>query len=448
RSADDSCRGPAAPARGPPSQLRIIQSGGAEFRTVGAAVVEVGLAFGTPHAARSRHRFPVVADSSSLPYGLLNGTEIIHRHGIQLNLPGRLLTYAPRLASHGQPHLRHALPQHFEAPAAWSSGTLLSQSSVHHAPPTPAPQNDLAVGPAAFNHAFVSRALPYVYNPSVATGLSVRGSDGKLWAPSGVLLDSGSGVLLISQGLVALLRLPVDPYHLPVLQSEGVAFNTLGHVMLEVGLALGTAHEACSWHRFYVVDSNMPPYTLLIGTKVMHQHGVQTDLRAHTFTYSPQLASLGQVHPRHALPLRFDSSSFPHDDDPVPASAHVGPLYACVACPAQCEGEQGGSGQAGMCYLGAPGVEPLVTSTTPGCSPAPSVAEANPVPEIKGLARGPRSKPGHGTARPQLPARSPKHQALGLGATRRRTRQPGHGNTPRRRQWLSYRRLGTAYHHP
>ncbi|KAJ9528300.1 hypothetical protein QJQ45_014284, partial [Haematococcus lacustris] len=216
---------------------------------------------------------------------------------------------------------------------------------------------------------------------------------------------------------------PGNPYHLPFLQSGGVAFNTVGHVMLEVGLALGTAHEACSWHRFYVVDSNLPPYTLLIGTEVMHQHGVQIDLRAHTFTYSPQLASLGQLHPRHALPLRFASSNFPHDDDPVSAYAHVGPLYACVACPAQCEGEQGGSGQAGVCYLGAPGVEPLVTSTTPICSPAPTVAEANPVPEIRGLARGPRSKPGHGTARPQLPARSPKHQALGLGTARHRTRQ-------------------------
>ncbi|KAJ9528088.1 hypothetical protein QJQ45_005816 [Haematococcus lacustris] len=338
-----------------PSQLRIIQSGGAEFRTVGAAVIEVTAP---------------LADSSSLPYGLLVGTEIIHRHGIQLDLPGRLLTYAPRPASHGQPHPRHALPLHFEAPAAWSSGTFLSQSSV-------------------------------VASSCVS---SVSHSNTSTW-------------------LVELLRLSVDPYHLPVLESGGVAFNTVEHVMLEVGLALGTAHEACSWHRFYVVDSNLPPYTLLIGTEVMHQHGVQIDLSAHTFTYSPQLASPGQLHPRHALPLRFDSNSFPHDDDPVSASAHVGPLYACVACPAQCEGEQGGSGQAGVCYLGAPGVEPLVTSTTPICSPAPTVAEANPVPEIRGLARGPRSKPGHGTARPQLPARSPKHQAMGLGTARRRTRQ-------------------------
>ncbi|KAJ9508279.1 hypothetical protein QJQ45_011788 [Haematococcus lacustris] len=425
-----------------PSQLRIIQSGGAEFRTVGAAVVEVGLALGTPHAARSRHRFQVVADSSSLPYSLLVGTEIIHRHGIQLDLPGRLLTYAPRLASHGQPHPRHALPLHFEAPAAWSSGTLLSQSSVvasscvssishsststcgsiESTAPPPAPAPGPATAPAAFNHAFVHRALPYAYNLSVAAGLSVRGSNGKLWAPSGVLFDSGSGALLISQGLVDLLRLPVNPYHLPVLQSGGIAFNTVGHVMLEVGLAIGTAHAARSCHRFYVVASNQLPYSLLIGTELMHQHGVQIDLRARTFTYSPQLASLGQPHPRHALPLLFDSGSFPHDH-PVSASARADPLYACVACPAQCKGEQGGSGQAGVCYLGAPGVEPLVTSTTPGCSPAPSVAEVNPVPEIRGLARGPRSKPGHGTARPQLPARSPKHQALGLGAARRRTRQ-------------------------
>ncbi|GFH30727.1 retrovirus-related Pol polyprotein from transposon, partial [Haematococcus lacustris] len=58
-----------------PSQLRIIQSGGAEFRTVGAAVVEVGLALGTPHAARSRHRFQVVADSSSLPYSLTSAEQ-------------------------------------------------------------------------------------------------------------------------------------------------------------------------------------------------------------------------------------------------------------------------------------------------------------------------------------------------------------------------------------
>ncbi|KAJ9528310.1 hypothetical protein QJQ45_014285, partial [Haematococcus lacustris] len=379
-----------------PSQLRIIQSGGAEFRTVGAAVIEVGLALGTPHTATSRHRFQVVADSSSLPYGLLVGTEIIHRHGIQLDLPGRLLTYAP------------ALP----AMASRILGMLCHCTLRHQ-----------QLGPAAPSSAKVVWLPAHAYNPSVAAGLSVRGSDGKLWAPSGVLLDSGSGVLLISQGLVELLRLSVDPYHLPVLESGGVAFNTVEHVMLEVGLALGTAHEACSWHRFYVVDSNLPPYTLLIGTEVMHQHGVRIDLRAHTFTYNSQLASLGQLHPRHALPLRFDISNFPHDDDPVSAYAHVDPLYACVACPAQCEGEQGGSGQAGVCYLGAPGVEPLVTSTTPVCSPAPTVAEANPVPEIRGLARGPCSKPGHGTARPQLPARSPKQQALGLGTARHRTRQ-------------------------
>ncbi|KAJ9513219.1 hypothetical protein QJQ45_029518 [Haematococcus lacustris] len=462
-----------------PSQQRIIQSGGTAFQTQGAAVVEVGLALGTPYAARSRHRFQVVADSTSLPYDLLVGNEILFRHGIQLDLVGRLLSYAPRLFSHNEAQPRHALPMYFEPPAEWSSGQLLSQSSViatslvaspdpvTNAHPTPpaqlsalqpytqdavsesgssgcaessaaAPVIEAATGPsnwaaipAAYPASLMSYALPYAANLSVATGLSIIDRHGHPHAVPGVVLDSGSGAHLIAPWLVERLELQADHMRLRIFQSGGTAFHAHGGVMAEVGLALGTPHAARSRHRFHVMPANSLPFSLLLGTEVLYQHGIQLDLTARHLTYAPSLASHGRQQPRHALPLRFNArDAWPGLSSMVETSlaAHPEPtspepLWACVTSPAHSEGEHGSGGHTGVSYLGAPGAQSSATSAAPGCSHAPSVAEDTSRPEIRGLVWEPRSKPGHGTDRPQLPARSPKHQALGLGAARRRARQ-------------------------
>ncbi|KAJ9509457.1 hypothetical protein QJQ45_001913 [Haematococcus lacustris] len=463
-----------------PSQQRIIQSGGTAFQTQGAAVVEVGLALGTPYAARSRHRFQVVADSTSLPYDLLVGNEILFRHGIQLDLVGHLLSYAPRLFSHNEAQPRHALPMYFEPPAEWSSGQLLSQSSViatslvaspdpvTNAHPTPpaqlsalqpytqdavsesgssgyaessaaAPVTEAGTGPsnwaaipAAYPASLMSYALPYAANLSVATGLSIIDRHGHPHAVPGVVLDSGSGAHLIAPWLVERLELQADHMRLRIFQSGGTAFHAHGGVMAEVGLALGTPHAAKSRHRFHVMPAACQlPFSLLLGTEALYQHGIQLDLTAQQITYAPSLASHGRLQPRHALPLRFNardawpglSSMVETSLVALPEPTSPEPLWSCVTSPAHSEGEHGSSGHTGVSYLGAPGAQSSAISAAPGCSHAPSVAEDTPRPEIRGLVWEPRSKPGHGTDRPQLPARSPKHQALGLGAARRRARQ-------------------------
>ncbi|KAJ9513040.1 hypothetical protein QJQ45_029297 [Haematococcus lacustris] len=463
-----------------PSQQRIIQSGGTAFQTQGAAVVEVGLALGTPYAARSRHRFQVVADSTSLPYDLLVGNEILFRHGIQLDLVGRLLSYAPRLFSHNEAQPRHALPMYFEPPAEWSSGQLLSQSSViatslvaspdpvTNAHPTPpaqlsalqpytqdavsesgssgyaessaaAPVTEAGTGPsnwaaipAAYPASLMSYALPYAANLSVATGLSIIDRHGHPHAVPGVVLDSGSGAHLIAPWLVERLELQADHMRLRIFQSGGTAFHAHGGVMAEVGLALGTPHAAKSRHRFHVMPAACQlPFSLLLGTEALYQHGIQLDLTAQQITYAPSLASHGRLQPRHALPLRFNardawpglSSMVETSLVALPEPTSPEPLWSCVTSPAHSEGEHGSSGHTGVSYLGAPGAQSSAISAAPGCSHAPSVAEDTPRPEIRGLVWEPRSKPGHGTDRPQLPARSPKHQALGLGAARRRAWQ-------------------------
>ncbi|KAL6746108.1 hypothetical protein V8C86DRAFT_3150143 [Haematococcus lacustris] len=315
-----------------PSQQRIIQSGGTAFQTQGAAVVEVGLALGTPYAARSRHRFQVVADSTSLPYDLLVGNEILFRHVIQLDLVGRLLSYAPRLFSHNETQPRHALPMYFEPPAEWSSGQLLSQSSViatslvaspypvTNAPPTP---------PAQLS----------ALQPSTQDAVSETGSRGCEES----VTEAGTG--------------PSNWAAIPA------AYPTS---LMSYALPL----------RFNARDA-WP------GLSSM----VETSLAAH----------------------------------PEPTS-HA-PLLASVTSPAHSEGEHGSSGHTGVSYLGAPGAQSSAISAAPGCSHAPNVAEDTPSPEIRGPAWEPRSKPSHGTNRPQLPAHSPKHQALGLRAARRHARQ-------------------------
>ncbi|KAL6749477.1 hypothetical protein V8C86DRAFT_3145229 [Haematococcus lacustris] len=158
-----------------PSQQRIIQSGGTAFQTQGAAVVEVGLALGTPYAARSRHRFQVVADSTSLPYDLLVGNEILFRHGIQLDLVGRLLSYAPRLFSHNEAQPRHALPMFngpnlpFPTPSpAQPSPAQPSPAQPSPAQPSPAQPSPAQPSPAQPSPAQPSPAQPSPAQPSPA----------------------------------------------------------------------------------------------------------------------------------------------------------------------------------------------------------------------------------------------------------------------------------------
>ncbi|KAJ9534066.1 hypothetical protein QJQ45_002064 [Haematococcus lacustris] len=112
-----------------PCQQRGIQSGGVALQVLGAVMVEVGLGVGGTHRALSRHRALVVADTPSLPYNALIGTDVFYKHGVQLDMPGRLLSYAPRLASHREPQPRHTVPLFFEFPAT-SSTELLSLSAT------------------------------------------------------------------------------------------------------------------------------------------------------------------------------------------------------------------------------------------------------------------------------------------------------------------------------
>ncbi|KAJ9531307.1 hypothetical protein QJQ45_006751 [Haematococcus lacustris] len=112
------------------------------------------------------------------------------------------------------------------------------------------------------------------------------------------------------------------------------------------------------------------------------------------------------------------------------------PLWACMASPVISGGAEGSSGHTSACYLGVPEGKPSAASATSGCSHTPSVAEDQPGVEIRGPPLAPRSKPGRGMDRQQLPTRTPKHQPLGLGAARRRDRkQRAKAPTPLLERW-------------
>ncbi|KAJ9527864.1 hypothetical protein QJQ45_005505 [Haematococcus lacustris] len=259
------------------------------------------------------------------------------------------------------------------------------------------------------------------------------------------MIDSGSGAQLMTAGLAKQLQLEVLPTQLRIIQSGGTTFQTLGAVVVEVGLALGTPHAARSRHRVHIVEEHSSlPYTLVIGTEVMLRHGIQIDLPGRLLTYAPQLASHAHPQPRHALPLHFEppaewssATMLSQCSLADPSSLMQGsPLWACVASPVISGGAEGSSGHTSACYLGVPEGKPSAASATSGCSHTPSVAEDQPGVEIRGPPLAPRSKPGRGMDRQQLPTRTPKHQPLGLGAARRRDRkQRAKAPTPLLERW-------------
>ncbi|KAJ9511709.1 hypothetical protein QJQ45_018011 [Haematococcus lacustris] len=289
------------------------------------------------------------------------------------------------------------------------------------------------------------QALPFAANPSVHAGLSVLDRHGNPHAIPGVMIDSGSGAQLMTAGLAKQLQLEVLPTQLRIIQSGGTTFQTLGAVVVEVGLALGTPHAARSRHRVHIVEEHSSlPYTLVIGTEVMLRHGIQIDLPGRLLTYAPQLASHAHPQPRHALPLHFEppaewssATMLSQCSLADPSSLMQGsPLWACVASPVISGGAEGSSGHTSACYLGVPEGKPSAASATSGCSHTPSVAEDQPGVEIRGPPLAPRSKPGRGMDRQQLPTRTPKHQPLGLGAARRRDRkQRAKAPTPLLERW-------------
>ncbi|KAJ9523638.1 hypothetical protein QJQ45_007337 [Haematococcus lacustris] len=289
------------------------------------------------------------------------------------------------------------------------------------------------------------QALPFAANPSVHAGLSVLDRHGNPHAIPGVMIDSGSGAQLMTAGLAKQLQLEVLPTQLRIIQSGGTTFQTLGAVVVEVGLALGTPHAARSRHRVHIVEEHSSlPYTLVIGTEVMLRHGIQIDLPGRLLTYAPQLASHAHPQPRHALPLHFEppaewssATMLSQCSLADPSSLMQGsPLWACMASPVISGGAEGSSGHTSACYLGVPEGKPSAASATSGCSHTPSVAEDQPGVEIRGPPLAPRSKPGRGMDRQQLPTRTPKHQPLGLGAARRRDRkQRAKAPTPLLERW-------------
>ncbi|KAJ9514103.1 hypothetical protein QJQ45_002185 [Haematococcus lacustris] len=289
------------------------------------------------------------------------------------------------------------------------------------------------------------QALPFAANPSVHAGLSVLDRHGNPHAIPGVMIDSGSGAQLMTAGLAKQLQLEVLPTQLRIIQSGGTTFQTLGAVVVEVGLALGTPHAARSRHRVHIVEEHSSlPYTLVIGTEVMLRHGIQIDLPGRLLTYAPQLASHAHSQPRHALPLHFEppaewsSATMLSQCSVADLSSLMqgSPLWACMASPVISGGAEGSSGHTSACYLGVPEGKPSAASATSGCSHTPSVAEDQPGVEIRGPPLAPRSKPGRGMDRQQLPTRTPKHQPLGLGAARRRDRkQRAKAPTPLLERW-------------
>ncbi|KAJ9522419.1 hypothetical protein QJQ45_008293 [Haematococcus lacustris] len=251
-------------------------------------------------------------------------------------------------------------------------------------------------------------ALPFAANPSVAAGLSLADQRGTHHAVPGVMLDSGSAATMLTTTLAQQLQLHLMPCQQRVIQSGGVAFQVLGAVMVEVGLGVGGTHPALSRHRALVVaDTPSLPYNALIGTDIFYKHGVQLDLPGRLLSYAPRLASHREPQPRHAMPLFF---VFPATASSELLSLSAAPLWACAALPepASDGGAYSGSSHTSASYLGAPGVAPMATSATPGCSHAPSVAEDQPGADVRGLPPAPRSKPGRGMDRPQLPTRTPK----------------------------------------
>ncbi|KAJ9505979.1 hypothetical protein QJQ45_016971, partial [Haematococcus lacustris] len=111
-----------------PCQQRVIQSRGVAFQVLGAVMVEVGLGVGGTHPALSRHRALVVADSPNLPYNALIGTDVFYKHSVQWDLPCRLLSYAPRLASHLAKPKRHPPVGMCSPPEPASNGGVDSSS--------------------------------------------------------------------------------------------------------------------------------------------------------------------------------------------------------------------------------------------------------------------------------------------------------------------------------
>ncbi|KAJ9519907.1 hypothetical protein QJQ45_014633, partial [Haematococcus lacustris] len=266
-------------------------------------------------------------------------------------------------------------------------------------------------------------ALPFAANPSVAAGLSLADQHGTHHAVPGVMLDSGSAATMLTTTLTQQLQLHLMPCQQRIIQSGGVAFQVLGAVMVEVGLGVGGTHPARSRHRALVVaDTPSLPYNALIGTDVFYKHGVQLDLPGRLLSYAPRLASHREPQPRHTIPLFFE---FPATSSTELLSLSAAPIWACAALPepASDGGADSGSGHTSASYLRAPGVAPMATSATPGCSHAHSVAEDQPGAEVRGLPPAPRSKPGRGMDRPQLPTRTPKHQRLGAAAARRRSKR-------------------------
>ncbi|KAJ9531042.1 hypothetical protein QJQ45_000957 [Haematococcus lacustris] len=266
-------------------------------------------------------------------------------------------------------------------------------------------------------------ALPFAANPSVAAGLSLADLHGTHHVVPGVMLDSGSAATMLTTTLTQQLQLHLMPCQQRIIQSGGVAFQVLGAVMVEVGLGVGGTHPARSRHRALVVaDTPSLPYNALIGTDVFYKHGVQLDLPGRLLSYAPRLASHREPQLRHTMPLFFE---FPATSSTELLSLSATPLWACATLPEPASegGADSGSGHTSASYLGAPGVAPMATSATPGCSHALSVAEDQPGAEVRGLPPAPRSKPGRGMDRPQLPTRTPKHQRLGAAAARRRSKR-------------------------